>query len=131
MGATAGAYSSALTWETERREPTADMTAVFVQTRESTVVDVVGEHIHQTSILLETTEATSNSGKQTGGNFVGEVKDRSSIHRPDNTIEHTLVSCCCCAEKNKRAVRPDNTVEHAIVSLCCGGSEKPSRVRRP
>jgi len=60
--------ATARTWEIEQRELTA-------ATREQTVVEVIGGHVHQPSILLETPEATWNS--RTGPRYTGLTKPLS------------------------------------------------------
>merc|ERR1712007_281565 len=54
-----------------------------------------------------------------------------AVDRPDNSLEHARVSCCCCAEKNECSVRPDNNLAQTIISFCYGGPEKLSALRRP
>lgn len=47
-----------------------------------------------------------------------------AVHALDNTFKQAQLSCCCCAEKEKRSARPGNTLAHTVTSFCCGGPQK-------
>merc|ERR1712137_283415 len=137
---TAATTGSALALEAGRTELTADMTAVFAQTRESRkVMRVKLDHgvppqiaaspsCLQAHKICATVFQQCKNDQQSGD--MDWICDASiPYHQPNSTRKHAFISVCCGGQKMQRVTLPEkDTLQsrgtmHKMMVCCCGVSK--------
>merc|ERR1712007_216840 len=116
----------------------------FDEATQKSIPEASKPHLPHKSLSWMRFVTSCFGGLANGASFCcgGTTEKLPAVGRLDNTVENARVSCCYCAEMNKRPVCPDNALEDAIISFCfrimplsmhpfcCEGSAKPPAVCR-